>query len=213
MRSALSRSVPCWPRTTRVLNLSSRARSSEARACVSRSAAKRPCRATVQFAERWIAYVLAIGFAALLVFLLAGADTGKSAALPGASGWSLACVVMPAGPFSYVPMPADYTRYLPRATSLRSLTWYGALGGFASSVAQGVAGMAAATQTDMTDAVAGTEQLLPEWVRSFRPAKVAASTTPAEVMTPPVPARPSRTPRAWPSRSLSSRTRCIRKMV
>ncbi|MFE4795050.1 cytosine permease [Streptomyces sp. NPDC056708] len=80
--------------------------------------------------------------------MLAGADTGKSAALPGASGWSLACVVMPAGPFSYVPMPADYTRYLPRATSLRSLTWYGALGGFASSVAQGVAGMAAATQTD-----------------------------------------------------------------
>jgi purine-cytosine permease-like protein len=31
--------------------------------------------ATVQFAERWMAYILAAGFAALLVFLLPGADT------------------------------------------------------------------------------------------------------------------------------------------
>ncbi|WP_329191578.1 purine-cytosine permease family protein [Streptomyces sp. NBC_01435] len=119
--------------------------------------------ATVQFAERWISYVLAVGFAVLLVFLLPGADTGGAAVHPGASGWSLAFVVMLAGPFSYVPMPADYTRYLPRTTSMRSLTWYGALGGFVSSVALGVAGVAAATQTDMTDAVAGTEKLLPGW--------------------------------------------------
>ncbi|MCT2542895.1 cytosine permease [Streptomyces atratus] len=119
--------------------------------------------ATVQFAERWIAYVLAVGFAVLLVFLLPGADTGGAAVHIGASGWSLALVVMLAGPFSYVPMPADYTRYLPRTTSMRSLTWYGALGGFVSSVALGVAGVAAATQTDMTDAVAGTEKLLPGW--------------------------------------------------
>ncbi|MES9509833.1 cytosine permease [Streptomyces sp. NPDC000609] len=119
--------------------------------------------ATVQFAERWISYVLAVGFGVLLVFLLPGADTGGAAAHPGASGWSLAFVVMLAGPFSYVPMPADYTRYLPRTTSMRSLTWYGALGGFVSSVALGVAGVAAATQTDMTDAVAGTEKLLPGW--------------------------------------------------
>ncbi|MGW8887416.1 purine-cytosine permease family protein [Streptomyces sp. NPDC055749] len=119
--------------------------------------------ATVQFAERWMAYVLAIGFAALLVFVLPGTDTGAPAAAPGASGWSLAFVVMLAGPFSYLPMPADYTRYLPRTTSLRSITWSGAIGGFLSSVALGIAGVAAATQTDMTDAVAGTEQLLPGW--------------------------------------------------
>ncbi|WP_418960590.1 purine-cytosine permease family protein [Streptomyces tritici] len=119
--------------------------------------------ATVQFAERWAAYVLAVGFAALLVFLLPGADTGAPAAAPGASGWSLAFVVMLAGPFSYLPMPADYTRYLPRTTTLRAVTWSGALGGFLSSVALGVAGVAAATQTDMTDAVAGAEKLLPGW--------------------------------------------------
>ncbi|GGT16966.1 purine-cytosine permease family protein [Streptomyces purpureus] len=119
--------------------------------------------ATVQFAERWMAYVLAIGFAALLLFLLPGTDTGAPAAAPGAAGWSLAFVVMLAGPFSYVPMPADYTRYLPRTTSLRAITWSGALGGFLSSLALGVAGVAAATQTDMTDAVAGTEKLLPGW--------------------------------------------------
>ncbi|MGP3635386.1 purine-cytosine permease family protein [Streptomyces sp. 24-1644] len=119
--------------------------------------------ATVQFAERWMAYVLAVGFAALLVFVLPGTDTTAPSAAPGASGWSLAFVVMLAGPFSYLPMPADYTRYLPRTTSLRSITWSGALGGFLSSVALGIAGVAAATQTDMTDAVAGTEALLPGW--------------------------------------------------
>ncbi|MGW4160788.1 purine-cytosine permease family protein [Streptomyces sp. NPDC004788] len=119
--------------------------------------------ATVQWAERWMAYVLAVGFAALLVLVLPGADTTAPAAAPGASGWSLALVVMLAGPFSYVPMPADYTRYLPRTTSLKALTWSGGLGGLVSSVALGIAGVAAATQADMTDAVAGTEGLLPGW--------------------------------------------------
>ncbi|MFF5446572.1 purine-cytosine permease family protein [Streptomyces sp. NPDC012888] len=127
--------------------------------------------ATVQFAERWMAYVLAIGFGALLAFLLPGADTTAPAtAAPGASGWSLAFVIMLAAPFSYLPMPADYTRYLPRTTTLRSVTWYGALGGFLSSVALGVAGVAAATRTDMTDAVAATGDLLPAW---FQPVFLA----------------------------------------
>ncbi|MFJ9339608.1 purine-cytosine permease family protein [Streptomyces sp. NPDC101733] len=119
--------------------------------------------ATVQFAERWAAYVLAAGFGALLVFVLPGADTSAPTAAAGLSGWSLAFVVMLAGPFSYLPMPADYTRYLPRTTSLKSITWSGALGGIVSSVALGIAGVAAATQTDMTDAVAGAEGLLPGW--------------------------------------------------
>lgn len=127
--------------------------------------------ATVQFAERWMAYLLAVGFGALLVFVLPGTETGAPAtAAPGLSGWSLAFVVMLAGPFSYLPMPADYTRYLPRTTSLKSITWSGALGGFLSSVALGVAGVAAATQTDMTDAVAGAEGLLPGW---FQPVFLA----------------------------------------
>ncbi|MEU2086182.1 cytosine permease [Streptomyces albus] len=124
--------------------------------------------ATVQLAERWLAYLLAAGFAVLLVLLLPGADFhghGGGAAA-GLSGWSLALVVTFAGPFSYMPMPADYTRYLPRTTRLRSLTWCGALGGFVSSVGLGIAGVAAATRTDMTDAVAGTEKLLPGWFQT-----------------------------------------------
>ncbi|MEV8320384.1 cytosine permease [Streptomyces sp. NPDC059900] len=123
--------------------------------------------ATVQLAERWMAYVLAAGFGVLLVFVLPdtdfGAAAGGGADGPGFSAWTLAFVVMLAGPFSYLPMPADYTRYLPPDTSLRSITVTGALGGLLSSVALGVAGVAAATQADMTDAVAGVEGLLPGW--------------------------------------------------
>lgn len=123
--------------------------------------------ATVQLAERWLAYVLAAGFGVLVLLLLPGTESGGGGAAGGAgfSGWTLAFVVMLAGPFSYLPMPADYTRYLPRDTSLRSITLSGALGGMVSSVALGVAGAAAATQADMTDAVAGVEGLLPGWFR------------------------------------------------
>lgn len=125
--------------------------------------------ATVQYAERVLAYVLAAGFGVLLVLLLPRADLAAHThgAGPGVAGWSMALVVMFAGPFSYMPMPADYTRYLPRTTRLRALTWSGALGGFVSSVALGVAGVAAATRTDMTDAVAGTEKLLPGWFQTL----------------------------------------------
>ena len=42
---------------------------------------------------------------------------------------------------------------------------------------------------------------------------VAASTTPAEVITPPVTARPARVPARCPRRATSSRTRVIRKML
>ncbi|MFJ8949307.1 purine-cytosine permease family protein [Streptomyces sp. NPDC102381] len=119
--------------------------------------------ATVQWAERWLAYALTIGFAAMLLFLLPGTDTGAAPAPGGAAAWSLAFVVVLAGPISYVPMPADYTRYLPATTTMRALTWNGALGGLISSVALGVAGAAAATQADLTDAVAGTQGLLPGW--------------------------------------------------
>ena len=44
-------------------------------------------------------------------------------------------------------------------------------------------------------------------------ANVAASTTPAEVITPPVTARPGSVPARWPRRPASSRTRVIRKML
>ena len=44
-------------------------------------------------------------------------------------------------------------------------------------------------------------------------ANVAASTTPAEVMTPPVTASPRSTPGRVPRCSVSSRTRVMRKML
>ncbi|MDI2126419.1 cytosine permease [Yinghuangia seranimata] len=126
--------------------------------------------ATVQAAEKWAAYVLAAGFAVVLVLVLPDVVTGYD---PGPveggtfHAWTLALVVMIAGPVSYLPMPSDYTRYLPRTTTLRSITWSGALGGMLSSVLLGVVGVAAATQADMTDPVEGFASLLPGWFQTL----------------------------------------------
>ncbi|MFJ6216236.1 purine-cytosine permease family protein [Streptomyces sp. NPDC092296] len=122
--------------------------------------------ATVQAAEKWMAYVLAIGFGLLIALLLPGLDLHAAPATSGVnsfSAWTLALVVTISGPVSYLPMPADYTRYLPRTTTLRSITWSGALGGLLSSVALGIGGVVAATQVDMDDPVEGVKGLLPGW--------------------------------------------------
>ncbi|MCF2529083.1 cytosine permease [Yinghuangia sp. KLBMP8922] len=123
--------------------------------------------ATVQAAERWMAYVLAAGFALVIVFVLPDADPGAAAGGTTFHGWTLALVVMVAGPVSYLPMPSDYTRYLPRTTSLKAITWSGAIGGMLSSVLLGILGVAAATQADMTDPVAGVADLLPGWFQAL----------------------------------------------
>ncbi|AXI79704.1 purine-cytosine permease family protein [Peterkaempfera bronchialis] len=122
--------------------------------------------ATVQAAEKWMAYALAVGFGLLIVLLLPGRGLHAAPAATGLnsfSAWTLALVVTVSGPVSYLPMPADYTRYLPRTTTLRSITWSGALGGLLSSVALGIAGVAAATRVDMSDPVEGVKRLLPGW--------------------------------------------------
>jgi nucleobase:cation symporter-1, NCS1 family len=120
--------------------------------------------ATVQAAERWMAYVLGAGFGLLIVFVVPGVETASTPDQTNSfHAISLAVLVMIAGPISYMPMPSDYTRYLPRDTSLRSITLWGAAGGMLSSVALGILGVAAATQADMTDAVAGVADLVPGW--------------------------------------------------
>ncbi|MGW0662660.1 purine-cytosine permease family protein [Streptodolium elevatio] len=122
--------------------------------------------ATVQAAERWMAYVLGAGFALVVLFVVPDADPGAVSG-GGFHAWTLALVVMIAGPVSYLPMPSDYTRYLPRTTTLKAITWSGAVGGMLASVVLGVVGVAAATQADMTDPVAGVADLLPGWFQAL----------------------------------------------
>jgi len=121
--------------------------------------------ATVQAAERWMAYVLGIGFGLLILFVLPGLSTQATAEQSNTfHAITLAVLIMVAGPISYLPMPSDYTRYLPKDTSLRSITLWGAAGGMLSSVLLGVVGVAAATRADMSqDAVAGVADLVPGW--------------------------------------------------
>jgi purine-cytosine permease-like protein len=122
--------------------------------------------ATVAVLERWLAYALGLGAVLLLVFVLPDIDFGAKPALAtdtSAGAWLLALFIFASGPFSYLNVPADYSRYLPPGTPGRPVALWAALGGMIPAIAMGLIGIAAATATDMTDPVAGLVALTPSW--------------------------------------------------
>ena len=122
--------------------------------------------ATVAVLERWLAYALGVGAVLLLVLVLPDADLGARPELAtdtSAGAWLLALFIFASGPFSYLNVPADYSRYLPPRTPSRPVALWAALGGMVPAIAMGLIGIAAATATDMTDPVAGLVSLTPGW--------------------------------------------------
>jgi purine-cytosine permease-like protein len=59
--------------------------------------------------------------------------------------------------------PADYTRYLPRATSGSSITWWTFLGGYVPTVLLMIIGFVAARSANLSDPVGGFQPLLEPW--------------------------------------------------
>jgi len=122
--------------------------------------------ATIQLLNKFFSYALGIGTVVLGLFVMPKINLDAHPALgaPTERGaWLLALVVMAAAPLSWVNTGADYSRYLPRATSGARITVWTALGGFVPAVVITVIGVAAATATDMSDPVAGLQAILPEW--------------------------------------------------
>jgi purine-cytosine permease-like protein len=70
--------------------------------------------------------------------------------------------VIASGPLSWN-TASDYSRYLPRATSARAITWWVALGGFLPSVVLGTLGVLAGTAIDMTNPQDSFATILPGW--------------------------------------------------
>ena len=125
-----------------------------------------------------------------------------------------------------VPDPEDLLGRLPQPDVL---AWVhhgaGLASGFASALGhqmrRPMSKVSAVTSTDLTTIVSSSTPsatATPISVNSTSGnvpsmANVPASTRPAEVMTPPVAARPASAPRLVPDRADSSRTRVIRKML
>ncbi|MFJ4840398.1 purine-cytosine permease family protein [Streptomyces sp. NPDC088746] len=114
-----------------------------------------------------ITLVLSAVFAVVAVPVLGRADFGYTPAEPlsGVGLWSVlvaGVTLIGSGPLSYT-TSADFSRYLPRATSARAVAGWTALGGFVPSVIVCSLGACAATAVDMSDPQTGLEQILPAW--------------------------------------------------
>ncbi|MEU0851603.1 cytosine permease [Streptomyces flaveolus] len=85
--------------------------------------------------------------------------------LTGFDLWSVlvaGVTLVGSGPLSYT-TSADFSRYLPRTTSARSIIGWTALGGILPSIVVCSLGAFAATAVDMTDPQAGLGAILPAW--------------------------------------------------
>ncbi|MEI5101854.1 cytosine permease [Streptomyces sp. PmtG] len=88
-----------------------------------------------------------------------------AASLTGTGLWAVlisGVTLVGAAPLSYT-TSADFSRYLPRATSAKAVLGWTALGGFLPGVVVCSLGACAATAVDMTDPQSGLQRILPGW--------------------------------------------------
>ena len=88
------------------------------------------------------------------------ADAASSASL---ATLCLAFSLTASLPISWVNYPADYTRYLPRATRGSSITLWTFLGAYVPTVLLMIIGFVAARAANLTDPVGGFQPLLAPW--------------------------------------------------
>jgi NCS1 nucleoside transporter family len=75
----------------------------------------------------------------------------------------LATMIVAALPLSLSNYPADYSRYLPRATPGRAIVGWTVLGNLIPAIAISVVGVLAASVADLSDPVGGLKPLLASW--------------------------------------------------
>jgi purine-cytosine permease-like protein len=114
-----------------------------------------------------ITLALTAAFAVVAVAVVRHTDFGHTPAEPltGIDLWAVlvaGVTLVGSGPLSYT-TSADFSRYLPRATSAKAIIGWTALGGFVPSVVVCSLGAFAATAVDMTDPQTGLETILPGW--------------------------------------------------
>jgi NCS1 family nucleobase:cation symporter-1 len=75
----------------------------------------------------------------------------------------LGTIIIAALPLSFSNYPADYSRYLPRATSGRAIVGWTVLGNVIPAIGISIVGVLAASAADLADPVGGLKPLLASW--------------------------------------------------
>ncbi|WP_067818584.1 purine-cytosine permease family protein [Actinomadura kijaniata] len=114
-----------------------------------------------------LTWALTAAFAVLAVYVLRHAHWDHQPAEPlrGAALWAAltaALALVASAPLSYN-NSADFSRYLPRATSPKAVAGWTALGAFLPSVLFTALGTLAGTAVDMTDPQTALATILPDW--------------------------------------------------
>lgn len=123
--------------------------------------------ATIEKLSGYLSVAVGLCFAAVAVFVIGATDWSYTPeALPATENIALLLLgftIVASGPLSWG-TSADYSRYLPRATSRRAIVLWTAFGGFVPSVLISAMGVLAATAIDMTDPQTAIAEIIPAWL-------------------------------------------------
>lgn len=115
-------------------------------------------------------FALALGGLTLLLIAFTLGDVNWSyqpeEPLSGTAAWvafSAALTLIMTGPLSWIPVPADFTRYLPRGASPLKMTLYTGAGAALPAIVLGLLGAFAGTVVDPADLTTSLKEIVPGW--------------------------------------------------
>jgi len=122
--------------------------------------------ATIFVLQRVFTWALGLIILGLIPQVWAAPPLPQAAGAAGGASLATLCLAFSltaALPVSWVNYPADYTRYLPRATRGSSITLWTFLGAYVPTVLLMIIGFVAARAANLTDPVGGFQPLLAPW--------------------------------------------------
>jgi NCS1 family nucleobase:cation symporter-1 len=125
--------------------------------------------ATMVYVQRGFAVSLTLVLALVLAYSIGGVDWSASTHADLTGGQTLALIlagaaVVASGPISYLFNAPDFVRYLPGATSSRSILWTVSLSSGLIALFLSIMGVLLASRGDMSDPIAGVEPFVPGWL-------------------------------------------------
>jgi purine-cytosine permease-like protein len=123
--------------------------------------------ATIMFLQKIFTFLLGAIMIGVAIQVVAKGHVNYAPTQLAASGqlatFCLGTIIVAALPLSLSNYPADYSRYLPRATSARAIIGWTVLGNLIPAIAISIVGVLAASAANLTDPVGGLKPLLASW--------------------------------------------------